>query len=277
MRPPEPNSPSCIHRPEPNVRPDLPLPFFLRSVGHYIRLKKYYERIPAGNKPFVQFFWGVSGEGEFLVDGKTQILHEGDVFYRLPGEAHFQGAHTERWEYRWFTFDGDGAEQFMLSYGYPHACFHAGNCPHELFIRLEELLQEMSPYAWREMVAVASSILARAGGREDRSTREGRIVCEVIRLCSERYGDPDLNINALAEHLGVSRSTLRRVFQEKMHIAPSQYLGRLRIQRALSLLQETILPVSEIAKECGFTDESYFSRVIRRSVGETPKNFRAHG
>lgn len=276
MRPPEPNSPSCIHRPEPNVRPDLPLPFFLRSVGHYIRLKKYYERIPAGSKPFVQFFWGVAGEGEFLIDGKTQILHEGDVFYRLPGEAHFQGAHTERWKYRWFTFDGDGAEKFMLSYGYPHACFHAGTCPHELFIRLEELLQEMSPYAWREMVAVASSILARAGGREDRSTREGRIVCEVIRLCSERYGDPDLNVNAIAEHLGVSRSTLRRVFQEKMHIAPSQYLSSLRIQRALSLLQETILPVSEIAKECGFTDESYFSRVIRRSVGETPKDFREH-
>ena len=48
----------------------------------------------------------------------------------------------------------------------------------------------------------------------------------------------------------------------------------MRIQRALSLLQETILPVSEVAKECGFTDESYFSRVIRRSVGDTPKRFR---
>ena len=277
MRSPEPNSPSCIHRPEPNVKPDLPLPFCLRSVGHYIRLKRFYERVEAGAKPFVQVFWGISGEGEFLIDGKEQILHEGDVFYRLPGEPHFQGARTESWEYRWFTFDGDGAEEFMLSYGYPHACFHAGNCPHELFIRLEELLQEMTPYAWREMVAVASSILARAGGRADRSTREGRIVCEVIRLCRERCGDPDLNINSIADELGVSRSTLRRVFQEKMHLPPSEYLGRLRIQRALSLLQETILPIADIAKECGFTDESYFSRVIRRSVGTTPKKFREGG
>ena len=116
----------------------------------------------------------------------------------------------------------------------------------------------MSPYAWREMVSVASSILARAGGREDRSTREGRLVCEVIRICSENCGDPDLNVNSIAEQLK----------------APSQYLSRMRIQRALSLLQETILPVSEVAKECGFTDESYFSRVIRRSVGDTPKRFR---
>lgn len=165
--------------------PDLPLPFCLRSAGHYLRLKKYYERIPAGAKPFVQFFWGISGDGEFIVDGESQILHPGDVFYRMPGEPHFQGALSERWEYRWFTFDGEGAENFMRSYGYPHRCFHAGVCPHELFIRLEELLQEMSPYAWREMVSVASSILARAGGREDRSTREGRLVCEVIRICSE--------------------------------------------------------------------------------------------
>ena len=162
----------------------------------------------------------------------------------------------------------------MRSYGYPHRCFHAGVCPHELFIRLEELLQEMSPYAWREMVSVASSILARAGGREDRSTREGCLVCEVIRICSENCGDPDLNVNSIAEQLKVNRSTLRRIFQEKMKITPSQYLSRMRIQRALSLLQETILPVSEVAKECGFTDESYFSRVIRRSVGDTPKRFR---
>lgn len=274
LKAPEPNNFSCIHRPEPNVMPDLPLPFCLRSSGHYLRLKKYYERIPAGAKPFVQFFWGISGDGEFIVDGESQILHPGDVFYRMPGEPHFQGALSERWEYRWFTFDGEGAENFMRSYGYPHRCFHAGVCPHELFIRLEELLQEMSPYAWREMVSVASSILARAGGREDRSTREGRLVCEVIRICSENCGDPDLNVNSIAEQLKVNRSTLRRIFQEKMKIAPSQYLSRMRIQRALSLLQETILPVSEVAKECGFTDESYFSRVIRRSVGDTPKRFR---
>ena len=199
LKAPEPNNFSCIHRPEPNVMPDLPLPFCLRSAGHYLRLKKYYERIPAGAKPFVQFFWGISGDGEFIVDGESQILHPGDVFYRMPGEPHFQGALSERWEYRWFTFDGEGAENFMRSYGYPHRCFHAGVCPHELFIRLEELLQEMSPYAWREMVSVASSILARAGGREDRSTREGRLVCEVIRICSENCGDPDLNVNSIAQ------------------------------------------------------------------------------
>ena len=62
--------------------------------------------------------------------------------------------------------------------------------------------------------------------------------------------------------------------------ASGDYFAAARLNRqqardsALSLLQETILPVSEVAKECGFTDESYFSRVIRRSVGDTPKRFR---
>ena len=128
LRAPEPNNFSCIHRPEPNVMPDIPLPFCLRSAGHYLRLKEYYERIPAGAKPFVQFFWGISGDDEFIVDGEPQILHPGDVFYRMPGEPHFQGALSERWEYRWFTFDGAGAESFMRSYDYPHRCFHAGVC-----------------------------------------------------------------------------------------------------------------------------------------------------
>ena len=48
----------------------------------------------------------------------------------------------------------------------------------------------------------------------------------------------------------------------------------MRIQHALSLLQETILPISDIAQECGFTDESYFCRVVRHSTGENPSRFR---
>ena len=97
-----------------------------------------------------------------------------------------------------------------------------------------------------------------------------------IRICRERFSDPDLNVNRLADELAMDRSTLRRIFQSKMCMTPSDYLAKLRIQHALSLLEQTRLPLAEIADRCGFSDISYFCRVIRRAVGVSPGSFRAH-
>ena len=80
----------------------------------------------------------------------------------------------------------------------------------------------------------------------------------------------------LADELAMDRSTLRRIFQSKMCMTPSDYLAKLRIQHALSLLEQTRLPLAEIADRCGFSDVSYFCRVIRRAVGVSPGSFRAH-
>ena len=62
---------------------------------------------------------------------------------------------------------------------------------------------------------------------------------EAIRICRERFSDPDLNVNRLADELAMDRSTLRRIFQSKMRMTPSDYLAKLRIQHALSLLDQT--------------------------------------
>ncbi len=263
-----------VHRPDPNTLPNIPLPFYPRSIGHFTLPDGWSETIPAGEKNFVQLFWGIAGSGEFLIDGRPVLFGADDVIVHLPLEPHLHRVVSAPWEYRWVVFDGEGAQPFFESYRYPRTGFHAGPCPHDLFSELETLMLEMSPYGWRQMVAVIASLLARAGGRNDDSTREGRIIGAAIRICRERFSDPDLNVNHLAEELGLDRSTLRRIFKAKMCLAPSEYLSKLRIQHALTLLQQTFLPLAEVASRSGFSDTSYFCRVIRRSIGVSPTRFR---
>ena len=52
------------------------------------------------------------------------------------------------------------------------------------------------------------------------------------------------------------------------------YLIRFRLQRGLSLLAETSLPVAEIADRVGISQSNYFSRLVRRTVGMTPSEYR---
>ena len=143
-----------VHRADPNTLQNIPLPIYPRSLGNFLVPGDYVELVPAGTKNFVQFFWCVDGEGEFELEGTPVTVRAGDCFYHLPMEPHVHRAHSNLWEYRWVAFDGPFAREFMLSYQYPRAAFHAGACPHELFLELETWVREMSPYSWRQMVAI---------------------------------------------------------------------------------------------------------------------------
>ena len=53
-----------------------------------------------------------------------------------------------------------------------------------------------------------------------------------------------------------------------------QYLTVVRIRRACQLLTETDEPVTEIARQCGFSNTTYFENVFRRLRGMTPSRYR---
>ncbi len=72
----------------------------------------------------------------------------------------------------------------------------------------------------------------------------------------------------------MSRSNLMRVFRKATGQTPIEYLVRLRIQRAMEMLRNTDLAITEIAMEVGFNDSNYFTRQFRRVVGTTPRDFR---
>ena len=73
-----------VHRPNPQQLPNVALPFYPRSVGHFKIRGREREFVPAGEKPFVQLFWTVRGEGRCRIAGETVPVRPGDVFYHLP-------------------------------------------------------------------------------------------------------------------------------------------------------------------------------------------------
>ena len=72
----------------------------------------------------------------------------------------------------------------------------------------------------------------------------------------------------------MSRSNLMRVFRKATGQTPIEYLVRLRIQRAMELLRNTDLPITEIAMEVGFNDSNYFTRQFRKALQISPRAYR---
>ncbi|MCB0166075.1 MAG: helix-turn-helix transcriptional regulator, partial [Anaerolineae bacterium] len=66
-----------------------------------------------------------------------------------------------------------------------------------------------------------------------------------------------------------------RVFKKKTGYAPIDYFIRLKIQKACELLETTDQQVSEIGHSLGYPDIYYFSRLFKKVVGLSPRQYRA--
>jgi AraC-like DNA-binding protein len=83
-----------------------------------------------------------------------------------------------------------------------------------------------------------------------------------------------ITLYQLARMAGLSTGHFSRAFKQTFGVSTHSYLIRLRVERAQSVMLSTQLPLSEVALACGLSDQSHFTRMFRRIVGETPNAWR---
>ena len=83
-----------------------------------------------------------------------------------------------------------------------------------------------------------------------------------------------LRMRDLAREAGVHPVHLARAFRCFEKQTPGEYQQRLQLRAACELLRNPEWPLATIAAECGFADQSHFTRVFRRMAATTPLRFR---
>ena len=102
-----------------------------------------------------------------------------------------------------------------------------------------------------------------------RLLRLGNVTAYLETKYMEPIRVPDL---AAMAHLSVNQ--FLRVFKNLYQKTPTEYLINVRILKAGELLRRSAMTITDIAFEVGFTDSNYFSRVFKRVMGTTPRDFR---
>lgn len=94
-----------------------------------------------------------------------------------------------------------------------------------------------------------------------------------LRLVRELLRDDrssDLSVHDIAHACGVHPVYLARAFRRHFHCSPGEY----RLERAAALLTATCAPLSAVALESGFTDQSHMCRVFQRALAMPPGEYR---
>jgi AraC-like DNA-binding protein len=90
----------------------------------------------------------------------------------------------------------------------------------------------------------------------------------------EEHLDQALRLPELANLAGLSAFQLDKRIKALFGISASQYVTRARIEGACNRLRYSADAISQIAQDCGYSDQASFTRQFRRSVGLTPRAYR---
>nr|WP_295741167.1 AraC family transcriptional regulator [uncultured Acidocella sp.] len=102
------------------------------------------------------------------------------------------------------------------------------------------------------------------------SKRQEALAKEMLR----NHLNGNLSIAEIAKACGVSAGHFNRSFRTSTGQSPHQWLTWRRLEKARMLLRETTLSLAEISVDCGFTDQSHFTRVFSKMFGTPPGRWR---
>ena len=105
-------------------------------------------------------------------------------------------------------------------------------------------------------------------------TKEWGIVLSSLRMMMERFDEPNLTLETIADALYISKSHLSRLFKRLTGEVFSDYLRDIRMDGACRLLRETNLTVEEIVARCGLRDVPSFYRNFNTYMKITPHQYR---
>ncbi|NSW90939.1 MAG: helix-turn-helix transcriptional regulator [Firmicutes bacterium] len=98
-------------------------------------------------------------------------------------------------------------------------------------------------------------------------------IATVVSYIESNFSEK-INITKLAKMACLSRRHFCRVFKNSYNISPHNFILKLRIEKACSLLKQTEMNIMEISMEAGFNDSSYFARQFKSFTGMTPTSYR---
>lgn len=256
----------------------------LHAIGRESRTEHTYSwnGLEREEKGRIVFQYTLHGEGAIRIGKEVHPLKEGDAFMvRIPSDhCYYLPEHSTGWDFIYLTVYGDEASrQFQQITGRHGHVFHwpIDSRPVKHILKVLGIIEttginhgyEASNYAYAFLMECMQYL-------EYDQHKEGSLpvaIAKAVTFMTENY-QKDIGLDDIVAVSGLSKYHFTRLFARTLTDTPIQFLTKRRMQHALEMLRHTDLAIDEIARSVGYANSNYFSKVFKKSLGESPSKYR---
>mgnify|MGYP001015842783 CR=1 FL=1 len=100
------------------------------------------------------------------------------------------------------------------------------------------------------------------------------IINKILDFIERNYHMENLNLDLIAREVAFSPSYISLIFKKETGINLFDHITKLRIEKAMAMLRNSCLRISDIGEMVGYPNPSYFTNVFKKHTGKSPKEFR---
>lgn len=245
--------------------------FFPDAVAHGIERK----RGAAGAVLIVC----LAGQGWVRIGAASAPVRAGQTVLIAPRQPHSYGAApSNAWTIVWAHFGGEELRFWWRLLALPkEGGIVQTRCRAPEQLELGRVHEQLAAgYDEPRQIAAAAALrwsLAQLSGTGE-SARGERDEIEAVATWMREHVGQRVTVATLARRAGLSSAHFSSCFRQHAGFAPIDYFLRLKIRRACGMLDVTPWTVSRIARELGYEDAFYFSRLFRSIMGSSPMAYR---
>lgn len=212
-----------------------------------------------------------SGQCEIEYEGKIHLLKQGFVLY--PPNVLQKYTEYEDTKKMWLHFTGNNIEEILADAKLGYGVHPISPSPiiEKMFIQLAAE-HNQRPNVSNEKGLLLSLLYTLGKLLNSVGTTNDRIN-ETVTFITTHYNS-EISIKELADSCNLSQSRYMYLFKEQTGMAPHAFQQTLRIKNCMTLLSSTRLSIADICELSGYHDPLYFSRVFRKYVGVSPRQYR---
>ena len=263
------------------------------SIYHIANAKRSFQ-IPIHWHDEFEIIYVRSGFLTVSISGESYIGKTGEAFVVSPGNLHLMGSQSGTVDYYTFLFplkyisfrtDDMLDEKLLepLNSGHLMICPRVNDTAKELceqLIKIYEAKNDESESKITTQVRTKIILLQfilemwkKGFVIENDTSGRNTVEKEMVSYIQQNFTGK-ISLREFGEQFHLSEKYISRYFKEHFHITLSQYVTYLRLEHAKQLLQDTDIPVTDVAMQSGYQNVSYFIRSFQKAYAVSPLKYR---
>lgn len=248
--------------------------YYPAARGHSMRRERHDDNL---------LLYCVAGSGRLTTPDWSGAIHPGQVFLLPQGLPHHYRAHrADPWTLYWVHFQGASTGIFSQYLGYREGSpvIEAGVSPtlvaaftHLMEVRRTGYSNQAFINASNELRHLFSQMALEIRAHQGRSSKGFDL--DTVQSYMLEHIDQALTLDALADNANLSKFHFSTQYKKLTGYSPIKHFLNMKMEHACHLLDSSDLSVAAIAEAVGYEDPLYFSRLFSKTIGTSPRTYRA--